>query len=112
MISNGTIIANVQPYYDDCAAGATPNVVMTGKNVGDLLNAAGVSWGWFYGDFAAVFTRRRHAHATCTAIYNSHYAPFDYYQSTSNPHHIPPASLAAIGTDTCVNRCAPITTTI
>ena len=109
VIANGSIIANVQPYYDDCAAGATPNVVMTGRNVGDLLNAAGVSWGWFYGDFGAVSITNTGGTpiATCTSIYNSHYAPFDYYQSTSNPHHIPPASLAAIGTDTCANQmCA------
>jgi len=109
VINNGSIVANVQPYYDDCAAGATPNVVMTGKNVGDLLNTAGVSWAWFYGDFAAVFitTTGGVPTATCRSIYNSHYAPFDYYQSTSNPHHIPPSSLAAIGTDTCGNQlCA------
>ncbi len=109
MISNNTIIANVQPYYDDCAAGATPNVVMTGKNVGDLLNTAGVSWGWFYGDFAPVSINKVGGvpTANCTSIYNSHYAPFDYYQDTSNPHHIPPSSLAAIGTDTCTNQlCA------
>lgn len=32
-ISEDSIIANVQPYFDDCAIGATPNVVMTGKNI-------------------------------------------------------------------------------
>jgi phospholipase C len=82
---------------------------MTGRNVGDLLNAAGVSWGWFYGDFGAVSITPVGGvpTATCTAIYNSHYAPFDYYQDTSNPHHLPPSSLAAIGTDTCPNQmCA------
>jgi phospholipase C len=95
----------MQPFYDDCALSQPPNIVMTGKNVGDLLNARGVSWGWFYGDFAPVSITS--GVATCTVIYNSHYAPFDYYLSTSNPHHIPPASLAAIGTDTCNNQmCA------
>jgi phospholipase C len=109
VIANDSIIANVQPYYDDCAAGATPNVIMSGKNVGDLLNVDGISWGWFYGDFAAtsITTVGGVPTATCTSIYNSHYAPFDYYQDTSNPHHIPPHSLAAIGTDTCTNQmCA------
>jgi len=104
-LANGSVIGNMQPYYDDCAVGATPNIVMTGKNVGDLLNAAGVSWAWFYGDFGPVSTTG--GIATCSSIYNSHYAPFDYYQSTANPHHIPPASLAAIGSDTCGNQtCA------
>lgn len=104
-LANGTVIGNMQPFYDDCAVGLTPNIVMTGKNVGDLMNAAGVSWAWFYGDFAPVSTSG--GVPTCTSIYNSHYAPFDYYLSTSNPHHIPPALLAAIGTDTCSNQmCA------
>jgi phospholipase C len=82
---------------------------MTGKNAGDLLNAGGVSWGWFYGDFAAtsITTSGGVPTAACTSIYNSHYAPFDYYQDTSNPHHLLPSSLAAIGTDTCTNQmCA------
>ena len=106
VINNGSIIGNVQPYYDDCAAGSTPNVVMTGMNVGDLLNTANVSWAWFYGDFAATSAPGT-IPATCISIYNSHYAPFDYYQDTSNPHHIPPSSVAAIGTDTCSNqKCA------
>jgi phospholipase C len=98
-LSNGSVIGNLQPYYDDCATGVTPNIVMTGRNVGDLMNAHSVSWAWFYGDFWA--------NTSCVAQYNSHYAPFDYYLSTANHHHIPPASLAAIGTDTCTNQmCA------
>jgi phospholipase C len=32
--------------------------------------------------------------------YIAHHEPFQYYSSTANPHHLPPASLAAIGTDT------------
>jgi phospholipase C len=99
-INNGTIVANVNPFYDDCG-GSAPNVAMTGKNVGNLLNSAGVSWGWFYGDFAPASTSG--GVATCIAQYNPHYAPFDYYLSTSNPHHLPPASLAAVGRDTCAN---------
>ena len=30
--------------------------------------------------------------------YIPHHEPFQYYASTANPHHLPPASLAAIGT--------------
>jgi phospholipase C len=104
-LANGSVIGNMQPFFDDCAVGQTPNIVMTGKNVGDLMNAAGISWAWFYGDFGPVSTTG--GVPTCTPLYNSHYAPFDYYQSTANPHHIAPASLAAIGTDTCADQmCA------
>ena len=34
------------------------------------------------------------------ADYIPHHQPFQYYQSTANPHHLAPASLNAIGTDT------------
>jgi phospholipase C len=68
---------------------------MTGKNVGDLLNARGVTWGWFYADFAAVSISG--GIATCQPQYNSHYDPFQYYASTTNPHHLPPSSVAMIG---------------
>jgi phospholipase C len=93
-IVNGSVIANVQPVLDDCP-GAAPRITMTGKNVGDLLNAANTTWGWFYGDFGA--TSIPGGIATCVAEYNSHYDPFQYYASTSNPHHLPPSSVAMIG---------------
>ena len=32
--------------------------------------------------------------------YIPHHEPFQYYASTANPHHLAPASLSAIGTDT------------
>jgi phospholipase C len=32
--------------------------------------------------------------------YIPHHEPFEYYASTANPHHLAPASLTAIGTDT------------
>jgi phospholipase C len=66
---------------------------MSGHNVGDLLNAKGVTWGWFYADWTATNT----GNAQCSAIYNAHYAPFQYYASTANPHHRPPTSVAMIG---------------
>jgi phospholipase C len=44
-----SLTSDAQPYWDDCST--RDAVGMTGKNVGDLLNAAGVSWGWFEGGF-------------------------------------------------------------
>jgi phospholipase C len=32
--------------------------------------------------------------------YIAHHEPFQYYSATANPHHLPPASLSAIGKDT------------
>jgi len=93
-ISNGTVVANVGPAFDDC--GSTPKVQMTSLNIGDLLNQKGVTWGWFYGDFEPV-SRTSTGAAVCNAEYDGHYDPFNYYASTANPHHLPPTSVAAIG---------------
>ncbi|MBO0868653.1 MAG: alkaline phosphatase family protein [Micromonosporaceae bacterium] len=143
-----SLISDAQPYYDDCST--RDAVSLTGKNIGDLLNAAGLSWGWFQGgnrpttSFAAA-TGGTQPTATfipdqfkgkfaqppasdqgiCNAVhpvgiavggiggtaagpnnygnkddYIPHHEPFNYYASTANPHHLAPASLAAIGTDT------------
>ena len=84
-----------------------PLGVTTGKNIGDLLNARNVTWGWFQGGFtptatnAAGFAVCGSAHtniggATVTD-YSPHHEPFQYYKSTANPKHLPPSSEAAIG---------------
>ncbi len=42
-----SLTSDAQPYWDDCS---TRNAVaLSGKNIGDELNAAGLSWGWFEG---------------------------------------------------------------
>jgi phospholipase C len=51
-----TNIKNFPPYLDDCGPDkggtvVTPVQSMTGTNVGDLLNAKGVTWGYFQGGF-------------------------------------------------------------
>ena len=56
-VQTGTLVTDLDPYLDDCGAdkGGTVagqlTVEMTGKNVGDLLNDKGVTWGWFAGGF-------------------------------------------------------------
>jgi phospholipase C len=54
----GTLVTDLDPYLDDCGndkgGTVTANigtVEMTGRNVGDLLNDKGVTWGWFGGGF-------------------------------------------------------------
>jgi phospholipase C len=44
-----SLTSDAQPYYDDCST--RDAVAMAGTNIGDELNAAGVSWGWFEGGF-------------------------------------------------------------
>jgi phospholipase C len=94
-VANGSVIANVEAptANDDCSSG-TP-VLMTGKNVGDLLNTKGITWGWFYGDWLP--TSSKNGVAVCSSLYNNHYDPFNYYTSTSNPHHLPPSVVNMIG---------------
>ena len=45
-----SLIEDAQPYYDDCST--RDAVSLTGTNLGDELNAPGLSWGWFQGGFA------------------------------------------------------------
>jgi|HubBroStandDraft_4_1064222.scaffolds.fasta_scaffold05507_5 phospholipase C len=56
-LQTGTLATDEDPYLDDCGNdhGGTvakqKTVELTGKNVGDLLNAKGLTWGWFAGGF-------------------------------------------------------------
>ena len=44
-----SVISDPQPYWDDCST--RDATLMSGTNIGDELNAAGLSWGWFQGGF-------------------------------------------------------------
>jgi phospholipase C len=81
---------------------------MTGKNIGDLLNDANLTWGSFMGGFSLQTTNangttncKRSTLSTvvgaATADYVPHHAWFQYYKSTANFTHARPASLAAVG---------------
>jgi phospholipase C len=103
----GTVIGDPDPGFDDCANGSD-HLVETGKNIGDLLNAKKVSWGWFQGGFGATTAATASSKAVCGQThanvggakitdYSPHHNPFEYYQSTANPHHVAPASEAEVG---------------
>ena len=49
-----SLTSDAQPYYDDCST--RDAVALNGTNIGDELNAAGVSWGWFQGGFRPTTT--------------------------------------------------------
>jgi phospholipase C len=93
-VANGTVIKNVEAGFDDCDL--RTNVQMSGPNIGDLLTNAAITWGWFYGDFGQVDLGDG---PECNPKYNSHYAPFQFYESTSNPHHLLPSSPFVIGSN-------------
>jgi phospholipase C len=118
-----TLVGDEDPANDVCSS-TTATVQMTGKNIGDLLNAAGVSWGNFAGGFNLSITNTNAKGVIASgsgclpgeatgsratgavnipgnplkADYIPHHEPFQYYASTANPTHIRPASVAAIGT--------------
>jgi phospholipase C len=45
---------DAQPYWDDCST--RDAVAFNGTNIGDTLNKAGLSWGWFEGGFRPTTT--------------------------------------------------------
>jgi phospholipase C len=105
-VVNGTIIADPDPRFDDCSKAPTAAMVQ-GKNIGDLLNAKDITWGWFQGGFKPS-SRIDDGKAICVSThkniankdqkdYSAHHEPFQYYKSTANPHHLPPTSIAMIG---------------
>jgi phospholipase C len=108
--SDGTIYGDLDPYYDECSdsnhTSTSPEGVLTGENIGDLLNARHVTWGWFQGGFAPTSTNS--GGAVCgaesenidgseLAEYTPHWEPFQFNATTANPAHLPPSSEAAIG---------------
>ncbi|WP_201392891.1 alkaline phosphatase family protein [Ktedonobacter sp. SOSP1-52] len=104
MISNGSVLNDFDPAYDDCSN--STNGALTGKNVGDLLNSKNVTWGWFEGGFRPTATTNgkavcgsAHTNIAGSSVtdYIPHHQPFQYYQSTANPHHLAPTSAKMIG---------------
>jgi phospholipase C len=106
-VVEGTMIGNPRPALEDCLTAGQNLVELTGRNVGDLLNNKGITWGWFQGGFHPT-SRNADGTAVCDARHTSvggftstdylpHHEPFQYYLSTANPHHLPPSSLHMIG---------------
>jgi phospholipase C len=112
--TTGTIYGDIDPFYDQCSdtnhTSTSPEGVLTGQNIGDLLNSAHVTWGWFQGGFAPSSTDG--GGAVCGSEhelvsngqdvseevdYVPHHEPFQFYASTANPAHLPPTSLNEIG---------------
>jgi len=110
----GTIYGDIDPFYDQCSDSnhttTSPEGVLTGENIGDLLNAKHVTWGWFQGGFAptstnsggAVCGSQHELTSNGTNVsevndYVPHHNPFQFYASTANPAHLPPSSLSEIG---------------
>jgi phospholipase C len=109
-----TLIGDADPSGDVCST-SSHQVSMTGTNIGDLLNAAHVTWGWFNGGFNLSLTNSNGttgcARTTTSAVtgvtendYIQHHEPFQFYATTQNLTHARPSSIANIGQTDAANH--------
>jgi len=120
--ATGTLVFTADPLWDACASSdASQRVAFSGLTIGDLLDGAGVSWGWFQGGFAPT------ADGTCDAAgvqsaydavagidpnsdpnvitdYDPSVEPFEFFASAANPSHLPPSDVAHVGHDDEANH--------
>ncbi|RDK02150.1 phospholipase C [Paraburkholderia lacunae] len=102
-----TLINDADPASDTCSS-TTDQILMSGKNIGDLLNAKNITWGGFMGGFNLATTNSNGTTGCkrstvspvvgqATTDYIPHHNWFQYYASTANPQHLRPSATAAIG---------------
>jgi phospholipase C len=103
-----TLVSDADPVGDICSTTTGGLASLSGQNVGDLLNSAGVSWGFFEGGFDLSIKNangttgcKRSTTSTVTMVkkadYIPHHQPFQYYTSTANPKHVRPTSPSTVG---------------
>jgi phospholipase C len=104
-----TLISDADPLGDVCSTTTGESLHMGGTNIGDLLTASNVTWGFFEGGFDLTATNsgtsttgcKRSTKSAITGVtetdYIPHHQPFQYYTSTQNLNHTRPTSVAMIG---------------
>jgi phospholipase C len=108
-------IGDADPAGDKCSTTTGEVFSMSGTNIGDLLNAKGVTWGFYTQGFDLTVTNANGttgcARTTTSLITNTtkadyipHHEPFQYYKSTANPTHARPTSVAMIGQTDAANH--------
>ncbi|MHB1676482.1 MAG: phospholipase C [Sulfuriferula sp.] len=112
-----TLINDVDPAYDQCSSPSN-QVMMNGKNIGDLLNAKSITWGGFMGGFNLSITNANGTTGCSRSTYSDvvrgiitdyipHHNWFQYDKNTANPTHARPSSVAAIGYSFEANGTTP-----
>jgi phospholipase C len=110
-----TDIGDADPLGDVCSTTTGELFSMTGPTIGDMLNTAGVTWGFFTQGFDLTVTNANGttgcARSTTSAVtatkkadYIPHHEPFQYYKSTANPTHARPKGLSTIGYTDAANH--------
>ncbi len=102
-----TNIGDPDPIGDVCSSPTRNQVTMGGKTIGDLLNAASISWGGFMGGFNLNIVNPNGTTgcsrsssgiaAPATADYIPHHSLFAYWPSVANPKHTRPAEAFEVG---------------
>ena len=117
-----SLTSDAQPYCDDCST--RDAVALSGTNIGDELNADGLSWGWFQGgfrpttSFAAAATATGHAgQPTSTFIPDEFKAAFTgkVLPPTSTNNTVPgtvPSGLGTTSNQALCNAVHPIGTAL
>ena len=109
----GSIVGDPDPAFDDCSGSDVVGMKSTNENIGNLLGARGITWGWFEGGFtpsamngttAVCGTTTIRLDGSAVKAYVPHHQPFQYYASTANPHHVAPKNLAEVGHDGQANH--------
>jgi phospholipase C len=116
-VVNGTLISDANPIFEECSNVFTksfPKASLNGTNIGDLLNQANVTWGWFQGGFKPtnITADGKPVCGSAHGIYKGmaipdylpHHEPFQYYNTTANPHHLPASSIEMIGSTDQANH--------
>jgi phospholipase C len=110
-----TLISDADPIGDICSTTTGATVQLTGTNIGDLLNAKGITWGWFQGGFDLSLKNsngttgcKRTTTSAVTGVtesdYIQHHEPFQYYTQTANPKHLRPSNVSTIGSTDAANH--------
>ena len=121
-VTSTSIVGDSDPAFDDCSGSERIGFLPTNQNIGTLLSAKGISWGWFQGGFtpntpyvppaagaaagtpATCTTKTNRIDGTPETAYSPHHNPFQYYPGTSNPHHLAPTGVSEVGHDGRANH--------
>jgi len=90
-----TMIGDGDPYLDVCSNPTVDQATIAGRNIGDMLNARGITWGFFEGGFDLTVvnpngttgclrsTRATQSPFPLSQDYIPHHQPFQYLKATA-----------------------------
>jgi phospholipase C len=102
-----SLIGDTDPAYDVCSS-TSNTLMMSSRNIGDLLNARHITWGGFMGGFDLGAVNPNGSTGCHRSSYSSvldasptdyipHHNWFQYYASTANPTHARPSAVSLVG---------------